>query len=211
MICLKGRQPQLARLLGCVQCEHEMSNHDATRRPRCRFGMMRWNGNGTGSDGGELLRSPLLLPARRWFLSPFSARFRSRTRKAPPCLTTLPHVHDPTRSGPPPSHQLSLLCASARSVAAAAAPLPDILRYAEYEILVRVSIVSGSDPFPFERSKCSKTIWVRLHFHNCEHLAVSDSIFEGEVGYALSIRHSAQTNRLTLTQMDGRERGRGRS
>ena len=30
MICLKGRKPQLARLLCCVQCEHEMSNHDAS-------------------------------------------------------------------------------------------------------------------------------------------------------------------------------------
>ena len=71
MICLKGRQPQLARLLCCVQCEHEMSNHDATRGPRCRFGMMRWNGNGTGSDGGE----PFLPSPRQRFLSPPSPRF----------------------------------------------------------------------------------------------------------------------------------------
>ena len=76
------------------------------------------------------------------------------------------------------------------------------------------SIVSASDPFQVLQNdlgrRAAVTYWVSVHFPNCEHLAVSDSIFEGEVGTAVrcTFDSSQRANNSFDADADGRARGR---
>ena len=93
MICLKGRQPQLARLLCCAQCEHEMSNHDASD---ARSALPIWDDDEMEREWDRIRRRRAIpsFPSAEVPLSTFSKILIKNPRG--PSLT---HVHDPTRSG----------------------------------------------------------------------------------------------------------------